>query len=171
MTKERLHELVLLDISIDEVLELFPREELLSALGFDRTSDYLEEVPIADAVNHYGESELIEFFDISDYWDAEDAYNRYGSDLLDFFGNYSNTSDWSAEDHIDAYGDPSYMLEVLLEYYIDSNRLYVAIMNLDAIEVDKLSEALGARKSVRSLLVDMLKAQREVLIDEQSGDK
>lgn len=165
MTKERLHELILLDISIDEVLELFPREELLSALGFDRTSDYLDEVPIADAVNYYGERELIEFFDVSDYWDAEDAYNRYGTDLLDFFGDYSDTSDWSASDHIDCYGDSAYMLEVLLESYIDYDELHTAIMNLEAAEVDKLAEALGARKSVRSLLVDMLKAQREVLID------
>lgn len=167
MTKERLHELALLDISVDEILELFPREELLSALGFDRASDHLDEVGIVDAVNYFGERELIEFFDITDYWDAEDAYDRYGSELLEYFSAYDNTSDWSAADHIDRYGDSAYMLEVLLEHYITHEELYIAIMNLKATEVDKLAQALGARKSVRSLLVDMLKAQREVLIDEQ----
>ena len=165
MTKERLEQLLGLGITPDEVLELFPRDQLLSTLGFDRTSDYLDEVPIVDAINYYGERSLIEFFDISDYWGAEDAYDRYGSDLLDYFGDYSYTAEWSATDYIENYGDNDYMLEVLLESYIDAETLHTKVVTTMRVEeIDKLSELLGARRSKRLALVDFMKAQKEVLI-------
>ena len=161
---DRLEQLRELSISTDEVLELFSREELLSALGFDRASDYLDEVTIGDAVDYYG-SELIDHFDINDYWDAESAYDRYGSDLLDFFEGYYNTDDWGASDHIDNYGDSSYMLEVLLEQYVGVETVSDKIKDtIHQKDIERLIGLLGGNsKSKHKVLVDFMRAHNEVL--------
>lgn len=163
---DRLEQLRELNIHTDEVLELFSREELLSALGFDRASDYLDEVSIGDAVDYYG-SDLLDFFDINDYWDADSAYDRYGSDLLDFFDGYSYTADWSASDHIDYYGDSSYMLEVLLENYVGVATISDKIIDtIHQRDIERLVELLGGSSNTKSkhkILVDFMKAHNEVL--------
>lgn len=110
-----------------------------------------------------GGSSIAERIDIANYWNDDDAYDRYGSDLLDYFDGYHYTGEWTASDHISDYGDSTQMLEVLLEDWVNHEQLFTAIMNMQASEVDKLSEALGARKSKRLMIMDIMKAQRKLL--------
>lgn len=149
-------------IDIDWVMANYSRDELLSALGFDQPSDFLDEVTVADAVDYYGEFAVVEHITISDHWDMEDAYNRYGSEYMeDYYSDYQNTSDWTVADFIDGYGDSVYMLEVLLERYVPVDQLYEALPNSYEEPLVKL---INPKPKVRHELVGaLLKANYENL--------
>lgn len=154
-------------MDIDEVLENFSREELLSALGFDTPSDYLEKVTRNDALEYFGEDALIENIDMDQFWSIDDAYDRYGHDLLDYFPDHIVTEGWNASDYIAHHNDPCGLLEVLLRDHIDPEVLTYAIGNsFSSKEIQELShhfDAEGFRNRKSEILDALLKLQKESL--------
>jgi len=163
MELQRENLLLSLDITVDEVIELFGKDTLLSALGFDQPCDFLDEVTINDAIEHFGESSIVDELDINDYWDDDDAVERYGTSLLEHFDSYTNTDDWCATDYIEGYGDSVYLLEVLLNNYLEVSDLHEVIMNFPETYKQELLDYFNVVPKKHTLLGALLKAQYNVL--------
>lgn len=150
-------------IDIDWVIANYSREELLSALGFDTPTDFLSEVTVSDTIEHFGESTIADNIDINEYWDSETAYNRYGTELLDYFDTYYNLDGWGACDHIEYYGDYDYMLEALLKHFLSVKRIGdVLKYTLSEEDLLELQEKLGVAPKVKhDILEALLKANYE----------
>jgi hypothetical protein len=166
-----------LNLTTDEVIEHFGRDTVLSALGLYRPMDFLDEVTLEDVIAYYNEGDIAERINLEDYWDSDDAYNRYGSDLLEHFDIYDYISDtytyddvrdnWSAEEVCDAYGDDTGLLGHLFDTLSVKHTVGI-LVNHPYVMLELVNSKPEVKLNVsfkQDVLTKLLKAQREVLQD------
>ena len=166
-----------LDPTADEVLDHLSRGTLMSALGFDRPNDFLDEVNLGDVMAYFDESDIVERINLESYWDSDDAYNRYGSDLMDHFDVYDYIPDdyvydtiretWGASEVREAYGDDEALLDHLLDIVSVKDTVNILEDNGGILhELAKRELIVKLKVNFRDdALTKLLKAQREVLVD------
>jgi hypothetical protein len=119
-------------MTLGEAVDHFGIDALLEEIGIDEAISYFGEGSI---LNDIGIETAKDHFDLIEDYSSEDAYERYGNDLLDHFSASDLRDcciDWDyiveyvsdnfgVDDIIDAYGNNKRLFTTLFDYLIEED--------------------------------------------------